>query len=154
MQQNGLELSPTKINLIQSRLDTPIMMDAQAKSEPHGSPASVSSTVLSGGTESETEICLQNCLMGVKALLVIGITCGFCGVYLAARQLDPASSAWPFTREQESELLRNIPVGFVAFFVADTVAYFIMREGELDEDEESESQKIKNRKKGNVDCLF
>ena len=139
MEEPGLELSPTKINFIQSHLAaaTPVAMAGQAK---EGSPASVSSTVLSGGAETETEICLQNFLMGVKALLVIGTVCGFCAVYLIARDLDPASSAgWPFMREIAAELACNIPIGFLAFFIADTVAYFIMREGMLDEDEECDA---------------
>ena len=132
--ERGLELSPTKLDLIKARFAEE---DAVTKGAPDGSPTqSQTSTVLSGGYETEAEICLQNSMMGLKVLLVVGTVCGFGGIYILARQQDP-SSAWPFTREQATELLRNIPIGFLAFFVADTVAYFIMRQGELLDDEDS-----------------
>jgi len=137
--ERGLELSPTKLDLIKAHFaerDATTGKGAGGHASGGSPTQSHTSTVLSGGFETEAQICLHNSMMGLKVLLVVSTVCGFGGIYILARQQDP-SSAWPFTRDQATELLRNIPIGFLSFFVADTVAYFIMRQGELWDDEDS-----------------
>ena len=134
-EEQGLELSPTKINLIYTHLspNSDVKFLSPGPNCEHSfegvwraGPGSPDSGVLSDMGEEQ---CRHNLLMGVKVLLILSTVGGFIGVWLLAQHRD--ASPFPFTRPVLDGLLQNIPVGFLFFFLADTIAYVIMREGDL-----------------------
>ena len=134
-EESGLELSPTKINLIYAHLSPSPDMETAHSHKVVGSPQSRSeeSLVLSDVGESQL---IHNFLVGMKALLVLLTLCGFCGVYFLAKQRD--QSPFPFTHEIGNTILHNVFLGFGFFFVADTVAYFIINDGKFAEEVEDD----------------